>query len=217
MNNNECGANLAKETLTGDLRDKLLDNMRNLPDVWQKLNEKAQQEQIDRATAQAEDLVNQAVKLIASGGRKTVPAKLEKLTLKDGCKVEMTCSSSRIGELAPVLNNDVLIVTNSDDEFHGQKAPAKADPDQTEMFNKEYQEVDGEGIPDPEQTENETLALPAPEDQNITDVEFEEVDSGNEENTVENEENSEVDTDSVDDEFEAEEQDFAEDEAKPAA
>lgn len=195
MNNNEYGANLAKETLTGDLRDKLLEDMRNLPDVWQKLNEKAQQEQIDRATAQAEDLVNQAVKLVASGGRKTVPAKLEKLTLKDGCKVEMTCSASWIGELAPVLNNDVLIVTNSNDEFQGQKAPAKADPDQADMFNKEYDEnADGEGIPDPEET-----------------------DSDSEENTEENEENSDVEVDSVDDEFEAEEQDFSEDENEPAA
>lgn len=179
MNNNEYGANLAKETLTGDLRDKLLENMRNLPDVWQKLNEQAQQDQIDRATAQAKDLVEQAVKLIASGGRKTVPAKLEKLTLKDGCKVEMTCSSSWIGELAPVLNNDVLIVTNSDDEFHGEKAPAKPDPDQADMFNDEYQEADGEGIPDPEQ--QSVAALPAPEDPNITDAEFEEVDAVNNE------------------------------------
>lgn len=194
MNNNEYGANLAKETLTGDLRDKLLENMRNLPDVWQKLNEKAQQEQIDRATVQAEDLVNQAVKLIASGGRKTVPAKLEKLTLKDGCKVEMTCSSSWIGELAPVLNNDVLIVTNSDDEFHGQKTFAKPDPDQADMFNQEYQEADGEGIPSPE-----------------------EVDSDSAENSVESGINSDVDTDSVDEEFEQEEQDFSEDENEPAA
>lgn len=173
MNNNEYGANLAKETLTGDLRDKLLENMRNLPDVWQKLNEKAQQEQIDRATAQAEDLVNQAVKLVTSGGRKTVPAKLEKLTLKDGCKVEMTCSASWIGELAPVLNNDVLIVTNSNDEFCGQKAPAKPEPDQADMFNREYQEADGEGIPDQEKAEQ--LALPAPEVSNIIDEEFETV------------------------------------------
>lgn len=179
MNNNEYGAKLAKETLTGDLRDKLLENMRNLPDVWQKLNEKTQQDQIERATAQAKDLVEQAVKLIASGGRKTVPAKLEKLTLKDGCKVEMTCSSSWIGELAPVLNNDVLIVTNSDDEFHGEKAPAKPEPDQRDMFNDEYQEADGEGIPDPVQ--QSVAALPAPEDSNITDAEFEEIDAVNNE------------------------------------
>lgn len=203
MNNNEYGASLAKETLTGDLRDKLLENMRNLPDVWQKLNEKAQQDQIDRATKQAKDLVEQAVKLIASGGRKTVPAKLEKLTLKDGCKVEMTCSSSWIGELAPVLNNDVLIVTNSDDEFHGEKAPAKPEPDQADMFNDEYQEADGGGIPDPvvEETENEGTEGYSDSD-------------GNQPQPVEN---ADVEESSVVDEITAEEESFDEDNPSPDA
>ena len=100
------------------------------------------------------------------------------------------------------------------------KDGCKADPDQREMFdncNTEYQDADGEGIPDPEQSENEVPALPAPEDQNITDAEFEEVDSADAENSVENEENSDIEVDSVDDEFAQAEQEFVEDETQPAA
>ena len=49
----------------------------------------------------------------------------------------------------------------------------KADPDQREMFNacnSEYQDADGEGVPDPVAVE-----VPALEDHSVVDAEFEEV------------------------------------------
>lgn len=194
MNNNEYGANLAKETLTGDIAAFLVDRLRQLPKPWQQMSEKEQDEQIDRAKDAARNLVAETVKIVSSGGRRTVQAELGKITVDKGIKAEIKVNTAYADELIAVQGKAILIVTNSDDEFTGGESKLKADPDQREMFNQEYQEVDGEGIPSPE-----------------------EVDSDSAENSVESGVNSDVDTDSVDDEFEAEEQDFAEDEAKPAA
>lgn len=223
MNNNPEGAKLAKETLTGDIAAYLIDRLRQFPKPYQQMSEKEQKEQCQMAIEAARNLVSNAVNIVASAGRKTVKAKLIKYSVKDGCKVELDGAKSIAGELADVVGETVLIVTNTDDEFVGGENKLKADPDQREMFNNcntEYQEADGEGIPDPEQSENEVRALPAPEDPNITDAEFEEVkdtDSIGDKNADEVVENVEETTDSLDDEFAQTEQEFFEDETQPAA
>lgn len=188
MNNNPEGAKLAKETLTGDIAAFLIDRLRQFPKPYQQMSEKEQKEQCEMAKEAARNLVSNAVNIVASAGRKTVKAKLIKYSVKDGCKVELDGAKSIAGELADVVGETVLIVTNTDDEFVGGENKVKADPDQREMFdncNTEYQDADGEGIPDPEHAENEK--------------------------------NSDVDVDSVDDEFAQAEQEFAEDETQPAA
>ena len=165
MNTQKKTVNLATKTLTGDIRDFLVDRLRNFPKPWAQMTESEQEREIEAATSAAQTLVKEAVKIISSDGRQTVPAKLEKITLKDGCKIELSSSSGWISELAGALNNDVLIVTNSADEYAGERAPCKADPDEPELFNQEYREADGEGMP-------EAMASPAPE--NVIDAEFSE-------------------------------------------
>lgn len=220
MNNNPEGAKLAKETLTGDIAAFLIDRLRQFPKPYQQMSENEQKEQIEIAKEAARNLVSNAVNIVASGGRRTVEAELGKITVDKGIKAEIKVSTKYADELIAVQGKPILIVTNTDDEFVGGENKVKADPDQREMFdncNTEYQDADGEGIPDPEHAENEVPALPAPEDPNITDAEFEEVDSAAPENGAENEENSDVEVDSVDDEFAQAEQEFAEDETQPAA
>ena len=82
----------------------------------------------------------------------------------------------------------------------------KADPDQREMFenaNSEYQEADGEGIPDPVAAEVEGEGT--------------EGDSGPDENKPETVENADDEGDSAADEFAAEEESFDEDNPSPDA
>lgn len=211
--NNEYGANLAKETLTGDVASFLVDRLRQFPKSWQQMSEKEQSEQIERAKDAAKNLVAEAVKIVSSGGRRTVQAELGKITVDKGIKAEIKVNAIYADELIAVQGKAILIVTNSDDEFTGGESKLKADPDQKEMFencNTEYQEDDGEEIPNPE--EKEQLALPSPDDQNITDAEFEEVDLDEAQTTLKNEEISDVEIDSVDAEFDAEEQDFTDEE-----
>ena len=49
MNNNELGAKLAKETLTGDIAAFLIDRLRQFPKPYQQMSEKEQGEQIEMA------------------------------------------------------------------------------------------------------------------------------------------------------------------------
>lgn len=142
MNNNEFGAKLAKETLTGDIAAFLIDRLRQFPKPYQQMSEKEQGE-------------------------------LGKITIDKGLKCEIKASVAYADELIAVAGKPILIVTNSDDEFTGGENNLKADPDQREMFNacnSEYQDADGEGVPDPVAAE-----VPALEDHSVVDAEFEEV------------------------------------------
>ena len=137
------------------------------------MSEKEQGEQIEMAKSAARELVSKAVGIVASGGRKTVQAEMGKITVDKGLKCEIKASVAYADELIAVAGKPILIVTNSDDEFTGGENNLKADPDQREMFNacnSEYQDADGEGVPDPVAAE-----VPALEDHSVVDAEFEEV------------------------------------------
>lgn len=173
MNNNEFGAKLAKETLTGDIAAFLIDRLRQFPKPYQQMSEKEQGEQIEMAKTAARELVSRAVSIIASGGRKTVQAELGKITVDKGLKAEIKANVTAADELIAVQGMPILIVTNSDEEFCGGEDNLRADPDQREMFencNEEYREADGEGVPDPVAAE-----VPDLEDHSVVDAEFEEV------------------------------------------
>ena len=178
MNNNEFGARLAKQTLTGDIATFLIDRLRQFPKPYQQMSEAEQGEQIEMAKRAACELVNKAVNIVASGGRKTVQAEMGKITVDKGLKCEIKANVAYADELISVAGKPILIVTNSDDEFTGGGENLKADPDQREMFNNcnaEYREPDGDGIPEPETAAHSDL--PALEDHTVVDAEFEEVDS----------------------------------------
>lgn len=213
MNNNEYGANLAKQTLTGDIATFLIDRLRQFPKTYREMSEKEQEEQIEMAKTAAKELVSKAVNIVASGGREVIMAELGKITVDKQIKAVVEVNSQYAEDLIAVQGKPILIVTNSDAEFTGGGEDLKADPDQREMFenaNSEYQEADGEGIPDPE-------------DPNVTDAEFEEVseedeaDFKSDENKSETGGNVENNTDSVNDEFSAVEKSFDEDNPSPDA
>lgn len=53
MSNNEFGAKLAKETLTGDIAAFLIDRLRAFPKPYRQMSEKEQGEQIEMAKSAA--------------------------------------------------------------------------------------------------------------------------------------------------------------------
>lgn len=129
--------NFASKTLTGDVRDFLVNRLRNLPKVWEQMSEAEQEEQIEAATEAADNLVRCAVKIIASGGRQTVDARLEKITISKSCELKITTNICNIESLTPCLNDAILLVTSGVDEFSGERAPCKATPDEPELFLEE--------------------------------------------------------------------------------
>lgn len=102
MNNNELGAKLAKETLTGDIAAFLIDRLRQFPKPYQQMSEKEKEqgEQIEMAKTAARELVSKAVGIVASGGRKTVQAELGKITVDKGLKCEIKASVAYADNLA---------------------------------------------------------------------------------------------------------------------
>jgi len=140
MNTEKEVINFASETLTGDIRDFLVDRLRNFPKVWAQMTEDEQENEIEAATKAADNLVSRAVKIIASEGRRTVDARLEKITISKNCELKITTNICNIEDLTPCLNDAILLVTSGVDEFTGERAPCKADPDEPELFDGDAEE-----------------------------------------------------------------------------
>jgi len=119
-------------TVTGDVRDAILDRIRNLKKPYEQCSEEEQGDIIYGATAIATNLVREVVKIVAAAGRKCIVGDLEQVTIKDGYKAVITLSKSSEyrHELADSQGKAVLVVVADMEEFVGEKAPAKPTPDQ---------------------------------------------------------------------------------------
>lgn len=78
------------DTLLGDLRDAILQRLRALPKPWTVLSEREQADWIAGVEVVAQHLVHQTVLVVAAQGRPSVPGTIEKITIKDGCKIELS-------------------------------------------------------------------------------------------------------------------------------
>lgn len=61
MNNNEFGARLAKETLTGDIAAFLIDRLRAFPKPYQQMSEKEQGEMFNACNSEYQDADGEGV------------------------------------------------------------------------------------------------------------------------------------------------------------
>lgn len=129
-------AELAAATLTGDVRDAILDQIRNLQSPWQKAPEAVQEAIIESISKTAEHLVRECVKLVASAGRKVITGNLDQIVVKDGIKavVKLSKSDPYRHELMDSQGQAVLIVVADPEEFTGSKDDAKADLDQPNLL-----------------------------------------------------------------------------------
>lgn len=136
---------LARETLTGDIRDTILNDMRDrktggLP--WTLRGEADQADIIDRVTRLSESIVARAVGIIAAGGRKTIHAKLNKITIKDGIKaeIELNKTDEQCHTLFDSQGAMVMIVIADPEPFTAERAPVPItkppEPQQEMPFDK---------------------------------------------------------------------------------
>lgn len=127
---------LAAETLSGDIRDFLLDRLRNMKKPYAAMSEDDQADVIHQATEAAERLVQQVVVLIASQGRKAIVGNLLQVTRKDSIKA--VCEFAKTDELRHDLfdaqGSAVLLVVADARPFTGEQNPANPDPDQGDMM-----------------------------------------------------------------------------------
>lgn len=132
---------LASETLGRDLMQVLLQEIRALPDVWPKLNEKKQAAVIERIRNSVERGTTVAVKLIAAGGNPTISGILESVAIKEGIK-----ATFKVSQFDPMRHELIdsqgkvclLVVANAADHLGGTDE-VKPDPDQPDLLDKDDQ------------------------------------------------------------------------------
>lgn len=136
---------IARETMTGDLRDCLLDFLKHdkNPLPWNMQGEQQQQDAIDKVTKAVNHAVEKAVTIIAAGGRATIRATVDQVVIKDGLKATLTMSKADPlrHELSDAQGNVVLLVVCDKDAYEGERKAALPDPDQPKLIGDDYDEA----------------------------------------------------------------------------
>lgn len=119
MSNNPHFMNMTADTLGKSLLQGLIQEIRIMPDCWQKLPEAKQQDIIDRLERQVRNAATIAVHTIAGGDRDTVYGKLESMTAKDKMKAVFVVnpSSPHKEDLLFAVNKDCLLIIGGANEF----------------------------------------------------------------------------------------------------
>lgn len=161
--------NIGEKILAG-----LVQEIRIMPDCWQKMSEAKQADVIDRLKTQVTNAVTLAVHMIASAERKTAYGKLESVAIKDKMKAVLVINqhSPCRHELLDAVEQDCLIILGGADEFMGNVDGAVApDPDQNPLDlnggDRDMQDPGAWGDDAPLDAEyttaDDTLSLPAAE------------------------------------------------------
>lgn len=127
-------AELVAETLSGDVRDFLVDRIKNLPKVWAQMTQEEQSEIINAAVSAGNEMVRKAVRLIAEDGRPTITAQCESVTVKDGIKAVLSLGKydEYRHELMDSQGQSVLIIVADADKYIGSRGDLKPDAPPTE-------------------------------------------------------------------------------------
>lgn len=125
-------AEIATETLYGDLVRCVLDEVKALPDVWQKLPERKQAEVIDRVVRRMNKAASFAILAARAGDHQHVPGVVEQVVFKDGikCVLKITPGADGRHELADREGRHVVVLLMEPEDY-GAGAPApEPEPDQ---------------------------------------------------------------------------------------
>lgn len=123
---------VARETLLGDVRDMALQWIKSAV-VWQAWNEQQQTEVISSVTRGAETLLERVCSIMASDGKDTIHAQIEKLSVKDSIiTLTLKCilNERNLTVLGLHQGGEVHIVYKDDGSYSGTRGPVYPDPDQ---------------------------------------------------------------------------------------
>jgi len=132
-----------EQTVGADLLAAVIDEVKALPDVWQKLNREKQQDVIDRMRRRVESQVKEAVLRIASQERPSIKAILgeEKTKTAIEAKITMSREDPQRHALRDAVGKTVLIVViDPEDHTEGMEG-IEADPDQADLITGEVDDV----------------------------------------------------------------------------
>lgn len=129
------GTEIAKHTLTGDLRDAILQIVQTQKKPWQQLSENEQTLVVNNVQERVQHMVTKVVDIISADGRKTIIGNLVSIQVKDGFKatVSLPKDSELSHDLIDAQGSLVALVVADREAYTGEKAPAKVDKDQKEL------------------------------------------------------------------------------------
>lgn len=133
---------LSRETMTGDLRDCLLDFLKHEknPLPWNMQTEEQQRNAIEKVTKAVDTAVAKAVSIIAADGRTVIKGNLIKIQIKDG--IQLQVNTSKQDPLRHALidsqGEEILLVLAGHAAYTGERKAAKPEPNQRKLLNDEY-------------------------------------------------------------------------------
>lgn len=138
-------ADMAADTLRGDVRDAMLSWFKATPKPWSQMGEQEQRNFAETTDRVARNLIKQACQIIAAAERPCIVAKLVEYKEKDGveAKLKLASTGEVVASLHEACGKEVLIVTSGAEEFEGEEGPAEIDADQPDFPNlgSEYDEA----------------------------------------------------------------------------
>jgi hypothetical protein len=138
-------AELAADTLRGDVRDALLSWFKATPKPWRQMSEGEQRDMAAAADRTARYLVKEVCQIIAANERPCIVATLVEYKEKDGveAKLKLASKGDVVAALHEACGREVLVVTSGYEEVSGERDEAKVDADQPELtgIGDEYDEA----------------------------------------------------------------------------
>lgn len=133
---------IARDTLMGDLMHSILDEVKAIPDVWQKLPQYKQDQVLARVEGRSRTIIGRIVEIIAADARPSIPASVESVTVKDGIKAVLAVSrsSAQRHDLVDAQGSSVLIVIADAEPYTGGDKP-KSQKDQCALDLKDTKPV----------------------------------------------------------------------------
>lgn len=134
----EAVIDLAAQTMTGDIRDFLLDRVKTMGKPWVSMSEDEQSDQIHAAKSAAERLVKKCCEIIAANGKKALNGKLVKIAIKDKimCQVDFNKDDEQRHNLMDAQGLTVSVVLADAVPFTGERGPAEPTPNQGSLLDK---------------------------------------------------------------------------------
>jgi hypothetical protein len=114
------------KTLRGDIRDMILVEFKHIDGPWSKANEDEQQRRINRSADIADQLVRQAIDLIAARGLPALPIEVGKITVEGAaCKGTFECyaDDENLLRIRHLQGSRAMFVLASPSAYQGEKAP----------------------------------------------------------------------------------------------
>ena len=129
---------IARESLLGDLMHSMLDEVKAIPDVWQKLPQYKQDQVLARIEGRSRTILGRVVEIIAADARPSIPANVESVTVKDGIKAVLAVSRSspQRHDLVDAQGSAVMIVIADAEPYTGGDKP-KSQKDQRALDLKD--------------------------------------------------------------------------------